>query len=314
MAEKKDKIKILVIDDNPTIGELFQHIFDSSQFHLEMGHSGKDGLAKTYSFQPDLIILDVSMDQMDGYEVCARLKNDATVRHIPIIMVTVRSRVEEKIRGLNIGADDYITKPFDDSELLARVKMLLRRSKESLQANPLTRLPGNIVIAHKVEEKIKSRKKFAVCYIDLDNFKAFNDYYGYECGDSVLQYTGSLILKHVQKHAFGKSFLGHIGGDDFLAIVPVDVVKKVCEEVIEAFDRDILSFYSEEDRQRGYIETENRQNKKVRFPMISITMCVVTNQFRDFSHTGEISTLATELKKYAKKLPGSNYVINKRTK
>ena len=169
---------------------------------------------KLQSQTPDLVLLDVQMPVMDGFTTCQKIKSDLLLRHIPVMMLTAQAGVSSKVTGLERGADDYITKPFDLQELIARIRTLLRRTRQGLEANPLTRLPGNITIENEILGRLEAHQPFAVLYLDLNSFKAYNDTYGFLKGDEVIRETAKIILKEADKD---RGFVGHIGGDDFIS-------------------------------------------------------------------------------------------------
>ena len=306
--------KILVVDDEKYVVELIRDILESAGYKVVPAYNAKEALEKVYTESPDLILLDILMPRVDGYQVCREIREDILLANIPIIMLTVKGGEKDEIKGLGIGADDYIIKPFRPGVLLARVKMVLKRTLRGLEANPLTRLPGNTAIIDEIEERIESDRLFAVLYFDLDNFKAFNDRCSFELGDKVIQETARIIIKHMKELGNPDDFIGHIGGDDFIAITTPEKVDSICSAIIKSFDKEILKFYSSKDRAKGYITSKDRQGKINRFPIMSITIGVVTNTKRKFGHRGQVVAVGAELKKYAKSLEGSNYVIDRRAK
>ncbi|MFB0528209.1 MAG: response regulator [bacterium] len=306
--------KILVVDDEKYVVELIRDILESGGYKVIPAYSAKEALEKVYTESPDLILLDILMPKVDGYQVCREIRGDLLLTNIPIIMLTVKGGEIDEIKGLGIGADDYIIKPFRPGVLLARVKMVLKRTLRGLEANPLTRLPGNTAIIEEIEERIDGNRLFAVLYFDLDNFKAFNDRYSFELGDNVIQQTARIIIEHTKELGNPEDFIGHIGGDDFIAITTPDKVDLICSAIIKSFDKKILKFYSPKDRIKGYISGKDRQGNINKFPIMSITIGVVTNTKRKFSHKGQIAAVGAELKKYVKSLEGSNYIIDRRAK
>ncbi len=308
------KHKILVADDEEDLAELICDILKDGGFIPITAYDGEEALKKVYSECPDLLLLDVELPKIDGFTICKKIREDILFNNLPIIMLTVRSSDKDIITGWEKGADDYIVKPFKPKLLLARITAILNRSLAKIDANPLTRLPGNAVIIRILDEKLKQKKKFAVLYIDLNNFKAFNDYYGYLQGDKVIQNTARIILDALKEKGTPADFLGHIGGDDFIAITSFKKVKDVCEAIIKNFDKMIPELYDEQDRRRGYIEIENRQGEKEKFPLMGIVIGVVTNVNKNFSHIGELCKVGTELKRYAKQKGKSCYIIDRRKK
>lgn len=306
------KQKILVIDDEPDIRDVLKITLECEGYEVIEAVDGVDGLEKVHKKSPDLVILDYKMPKMDGHEVCQILKKDILLRHMPIIMLTGKGETQDKVKGINAGADDYIVKPFEPMELVARIKMILRRSTRDLDANPLSRLPGNITIMHELEAVINSNKLFSVCYIDLDKFKAFNDTYGFEHGDEVLRETARIILNVVHEYGNPEDFVGHIGGDDYVFLTSVDKTEMLCNRIIADFDKIAPSFYNQLDRERGYIVAKDRQGNVDKVPLISVSIGIVSNRNKSISHVVEIGEIGAELKKLAKANPGSNFVWDTR--
>jgi len=308
----KTKQKILIVDDQEDIRDLVKIILGEEDYIFVEAGDGEEALEKAYSCLPDLIFLDYKMPKLDGSEVCCRLKKDIFLRHLPIIMLTAKGEIIDKVKGIDAGVDDYIVKPFEPQELLARLKVVLRRTMRNLEANPLTRLPGNISILKEVEGRIKSQMPFVFCHIDLDRFKTFNDKRGFEEGDRVIRETVRILIKVVQKSGNPNDFIGHIGGDDFVIISTPDVVDNLRQQIIEDFDKTILQFYNPEERRKGYVIGKNRQGKVCRIPLISISIGVMTSEEKKIEHVAEVGEIAAELKSYAKSLQGSNYVKDRR--
>jgi diguanylate cyclase (GGDEF)-like protein len=227
-------------------------------------------------------------------------------------MLTAKGDTSDKVNGLSEGADDYVVKPFEFDELLARVTMVLRRTQEAMSANPLTGLPGNNVISKMISTSIHADQGFAACYVDLDHFKAYNDEYGFEAGDQILKRVAE-ILVDVTSSIAERSFVGHIGGDDFLFVADLESFEECCREVIRSFDKVIPEFYSAEHRAKGYIESINRQGVRVQLPIMSVSIGVVTNAESSFHDPMEVSNRASEMKKYAKCQQGSVYRVDRRT-
>lgn len=304
--------KILIADDDPDIRDILKLTLAEENYETIEAANGEEALELIRAKPIDLVLLDYKMPKMDGREVCHLVKKDLLLQHLPIIMVTGKGEVSDKITGIDSGADDYIVKPFEPKELLARIRMVLRRTKRDLEANPLTRLPGNVAILNELSKCIDSKKQFAVCYADLDKFKAYNDKYGFEHGDNVIRETARILLSAVKEFGRPEDFVGHIGGDDFVFITTPEFSDKICEKVIRDFDKISPSFYNQEDREAGFIIGYDRQSKVHQIPLLSISIGVVTNQNRQIIHVAEIGEIGAELKKLAKSMEKSNYVKDKR--
>lgn len=306
------KKKILIIDDTEFMTKLITDILTGAGYEVVTAPNGLQGVQKVREEKPDLVILDVVMPGMDGFEVCKILRDDESNNLMPIIMLTAQDNEDDKLTGLEIGADDYIIKPFNGRELVSRVRNTLKRIDRNRWANPLTGLQGNIEIQTELNQRIAKRMLFAVIYGDLDNFKAYNDVYGFSSGDRAIKLTADIIVDNV--HNFGNQgdFIGHIGGDDFVVVTTPDKVEKICQGIICDFDEKIKTLYCDEDVQRGYIVTSNRQGQIMKFPLISISLAVVTNESRELISHIQIAEIAAEIKKKAKSLPGSTYVKDRR--
>ena len=305
-------VSILVADDDPDLRDILRSILEPDGFQVVEAADGEAALRLVQDRRPDLLILDYVMPRMDGTQVCKTLKQDLLLRHLPIIMLTGRGEIHEKVQGINAGADDYLVKPFEPEELLARVRMVLRRTAQELDANPLTRLPGNVSIQKEIESRLASKDPLAVCYGDLDRFKAFNDHYGFARGDQAITQTATMLLEAVRAHGNPKDFIGHIGGDDFVVVTTPDRVDAICQQIVEQFDRTIPSLYDEADRARGYLLHTDRKGQSQRISFLSISIAVVSNAERPLNHFGEIAAIGAELKAYAKRFDKSLYVKERR--
>lgn len=241
-------IKILIADDDPDIRDVLKITLAEENYDTIEAKNGEEALEIIRSKPLDLVLLDYKMPKMDGIQVCDAVKKDLLLQHLPVIMVTGKGEVSDKIDGIDSGADDYIVKPFEPKELLARIRMVLRRTQRDLEANALTRLPGNIAILNKLSSCIENKKPYAVCYVDLDKFKAYNDKYGFEHGDDVIRETARILLGTTKECGNQQDFVGHIGGDDFVVITTPELADKICEKIIRDFNRISPSFYNQEDR------------------------------------------------------------------
>ena len=193
------KEKILIADDDSDILDVIRITLEAEGYEVIEAHDGQEAVNMIKKSTPDLLITDFKMPKICGDEVCRILKQDILIQHMPIIMLTGKGEITDKIYGINAGADDYMVKPFEPQELVARVKMVLRRTARDLDANPLTRLPGNVSIINELRIRITKNELFAVCYVDLDKFKAFNDKYGFEKGDEVIKNTARILISSAQE-------------------------------------------------------------------------------------------------------------------
>jgi diguanylate cyclase (GGDEF)-like protein len=305
--------RVLVADDDPDILTVVKVNLELDGFELETAVDGEDALQKATSQPPNVIILDIMMPRMDGLTALHRLRSQAATASIPIILLTARGLPEDRVRGLELGADDYITKPFDITELAARVRAVLRRTQAARDLSPLTGLPGNFKITAEIELCIRENREFALVHGDLDNFKAFNDHYGFMRGDEVIRFCGSCFTEAATNLGIDGAFVGHIGGDDFVAMIPPAMAESFCKEVIERFDDGILDLYDTADALRGYIEVIDRRGERYAFPVVSLSLGVASTDVREIGTQWEASAIAVEMKEFAKKQPGSTYRIDRRT-
>ena len=303
---------VLVVDDEEPIRKIVTFQLEKAGYYVAACGDGEEALRKVTEREPDLILLDVMMPSMDGYEVCKRLKSNYHTSHIPIIMVTAKSELESRLQGFEDGANDYITKPFAITELLVRVKNVLQWSQLQRQANPLTGLPGNISIEREIERRFQGNGDFSFMYADIDNFKAFNDYYGYSRGDDAIKITAEIIIEAVKDRGNPDDFVGHIGGDDFVVITSPDRGDMVAREVTAKFDKRIKALFDEKDVQRGYVEVINRKGTVDRFPLLTMTIAIVSSENGSIAHIARLSDIASELKRYGKTLEGSVVVKERR--
>ena len=304
--------RILIADDDPDLREILRAVLEPAGYDVSEASDGERAFRLVQEAPPDLVILDYMMPRLSGPQVCERLRRDLLLRHLPVIMLTGKAEVQDKVHGINAGADDYLVKPFEPKELLARVQMVLRRTHQGLDANPLTKLPGTVAIQQELERRIASAEPFAVGYLDLNQFKAFNDHYGFKRGDEVIQRTAALLIEASKRYGDSTEFIGHIGGDDFLLITTPERATLLCEAIVKAFDAMAPQLYDEADRARGYLLHTDRKGQSISVPLLSIAIALITNEEHRFSHTGEIATLGAELKAYAKQFERSTYVRERR--
>lgn len=305
---------ILVVDDDRNLRKIIQTNLELAGYDVTTAANGEEALHMLDSMQPDLIVLDVMMPVMDGYEVARRVRRHPANTRVPIIMLTAKSEVEDKLAGFEAGADDYITKPFGPQELLARVKAKIQRVEADSSLSPLTRLPGNLAIEAELRRRIETNKPFAVLYLDLDNFKAFNDVYGFTHGDEAIQLVASSAVDVVRRRGTTQDFVGHIGGDDFIIVTIPERGEEIAREIIDTFDRDVRKIYNAQDLRQGYIETRDRRGTLNRFPIMSLSIAIISNEQRPLENYAQIGEAAAELKRYAKSIGGSVYVKDKRRK
>lgn len=309
MAEMK--FKILIAEDNQIIRESIAEAFLKRGYEVLTAPNGKFAVHTTLNYHPDIIIMDYHMPGLNGFEAVAEIRKYPSCTNIPIIILTSDEQKNTKLEGLSLDIDEFLTKPADEDEIVARVQLLLKRSMQKIDSNPLTHLPGNPSIQKKIEEAISKKETFAVMYLDLNNFKVYNDVYGFKEGDNVIKQTAKLIETIALSYDFA-SFLGHIGGDDFICVCKANNAPEIAKQILLEFDALAPTFYNETDRQKGFISAKDRNGDIKDFALLSIAIAVVHNEKRVLSSYGQISAIASELKHYAKSQKGSFAAIDRR--
>jgi diguanylate cyclase (GGDEF)-like protein len=303
---------VLVADDDEDIVRFVEVNLRLEGFDVVTAADGEEALTAAYDLGPDLVLLDVMMPVLDGFEVCQRLRSDARTKHISVIMLTAKSLSADKVVGLTAGADDYMIKPFDPIELVARVKSALRRSREMRDVNPLTQLPGNVQVQEEVSRRVSKGDPFALMYIDLDNFKAFNDHYGFLRGDEAIKLLARCIGDSLEELS-RDHFIGHVGGDDFVVIIEPGMSESAAKKVIETWDVRVIELYDKEDAGRGYIEVIDRRKQLHRFPFTTVSIGIASNTARQIDTHWTASEIAAEMKAFAKTEDRSSYAIDRRS-
>jgi GGDEF domain-containing protein len=270
-----------------------------------------DVLALVNRGYPAGIVLDAR--DRAAVELCRALKSDAFSAIVPVAVYVAQGNQELVLEVLEAGADEVLTPAMESREQLLRLQMVLHRADRDVSVHPTTRLAGTAHIEHDIGERIRRQELFAVCYADLDHFKEFNDRYGYNEGDRVIRVLARVLRDVVKGYCPDSGFIGHIGGDDFIFNVPLESMRICCEEIIELFDQFVPYQYTEEDRRAGYFLGRDRRGNILWVPLMTLSIGVVTNEHREFTHTARVGELATEMKTFAKKLPGSVYAVDRRT-
>ena len=303
--------KILLADDSHAIRFLVTEILTNAGFTVVQAQDGQEAVDKTYKENPDLLILDYEMPKKTGFEVVKEIRSRTGYLHTPIIIFTAVTDKSTKLEGLGLDIDDYLTKPADEDEIVARVKLLLKRSQQKMDSNPLTHLPGNPSIQARIEREIATGKPFAVLYCDLNNFKSFNDKYGFEAGDRVLKATADTIVAAAKQDP--NSFVGHIGGDDFIVVSSFDKAEPIAKKIAAQIDKIAPTFYSPEDQAQGYMVSTNRKGEVEKFPFLAMGIGVVHNTKKPLTSFAQVSNIGSELKCLAKQHEkGSFYMLDRR--
>jgi diguanylate cyclase (GGDEF)-like protein len=308
------KPRVLIVDDDPLMRRIVSQSLDRDAYDLVEAESGRSGIDCALEQRTDLILLDVMMPEMDGFEVIRRLRSHPMTQGIPIIILTALGEMNEKVYGMQIGADDYITKPFDPRELRARVQAHLKRSEHYLQTSPLTNLPGSPAIQQVIAARLGADLPIAVIYFDLANFKSYNDRYGWMAGDQIIKRLGQVIVNTCLHSGDKDIFVGHIGGDDFVVVTRPERAERIARQVLDSFDAILPSFYNLEDRERGFVETVDRSGEPRRIPLVNLAAAVVTNEHRRLNHPLQVAQIAAEVKRYLRTRPDHRLAFDRRRK
>jgi len=308
-----NKGAILVCDDEPDVRVWLSARLSALGYESDEAADGRECLAKAGAKVPDLIILDINMPGMDGFATCADLRKNPLTRSIPVVMLTAHhTKLDDRVRGLRLGADDYLPKDVDPAELAARVETVLRRAKGARDLSPLTRLPGNATITDEIDRRLLRREPFAVDWIDLDNFKAFNDRYGFTRGDKMIVQVANALRESLEKCGQEGDFLGHVGGDDFVVVSSIDRASPIAEYAVKLIDERLPLLYDLDDRTGGYIRGVDRHGNPLAFPIATVSVAIVQSQAQRFQNVLQVAQAASETKKLAKAKRGSSVAVDRR--
>ena len=295
---------ILLADDDKMMQEVVSRLLNARGWRVSTADDGLCALEEIARQVPDVILLDLNMPRLCGRELLSRLRRDPRTALVPVIILSGENSPQEKAAEFDIGADDYICKPFDAGELASRIEGAARRARRLLAANPLTLLPGGPAIEEEAGARIASGAPLAFFYVDIDNFKAYNENYGYFKGDAAIRKVAGLLTE-MQSDLRGEDiFVGHIGGDDFVLMCSPDRAEAIAGEVASRFDAAVRELYSAEDAGRGYITAKDRSGTERCFPLMSLSIAIATNEQRKLDHYAKIADIAAEIKKFLKGRPG----------
>jgi diguanylate cyclase (GGDEF)-like protein len=302
--------KIVVVSQDPILATLADRLL-SPHFQIIVLGGMVSAVDSIYNDIPDLVIVNIAPGDDVTAESINNLKDDPMFSQLSVL--AVMGDCTPAVRWEDLSVDDYLRKDDIERDLLSRVSLAVSRSARVVEINPLTRLPGNISINRQIEDRLARGEIFAFAYADLDYFKPFNDKYGFSRGDEVIKITGRLILNIVKSRQPRGSFIGHIGGDDFVFIMEKELIEEACTDIIRAFDKIIPTLYEPEDREKSGIISVARQGTTMFFPFTSVSIGVTNTSIRCFSHFGELTGAASEMKHHAKKTKGSSFSVDKRT-
>lgn len=303
--------EIYIIDDDDSSIVIFRELFknDKEYKFISVKSEQIDIALKNI---PQLIIINEDAIDRDVVGLCRQIRRDEDNTITPVIVVSSNSDKEHRMKILRESIELYIKKPVDEEYLYYTVKNLNRLMSINRRISPLTGLPGNVQIHAELKKRILNKEAFSVLYFDLDNFKAYNDVYGFLKGDQIIEFTAEMITKGIHKSIDDGAFVGHIGGDDFVAVLPTTNCERICQNIIAEFDSNVDRFFTEEDLERGYIEVANRKGMIEQFPLTSLSIGVVVADLGRFSNILEIGEIGAQVKHAAKSVMGSSYAVDRR--
>ena len=302
---------IYIIDDDETSIIIFKELFKKDkEFNFISVKTGEIDLALRNI--PSLIVINEDAIDRSVVDICRKIRKDEDNTITPVIVVSSKTDREYRLEVLQESVEFFIKKPVDEMYLYYTVKNLNRLLTSNRRMSPLTGLPGNVQIHAELKKRIAKEEPFSVLYLDLDNFKSYNDVYGFLKGDQIIEFTAETILKGIQESEFKNTFVGHIGGDDFVAIVPTAFCEKICQNMLIYFDKNVKKFFTENDLEKGYVEIENRKGIIEKFPLTSLSIGVVIDEGKRFTNILEIGEIGAQVKHAAKSVMGSSYAVDRR--
>jgi len=303
--------EIYVIEDNEILTNKLKKIFEQEQEYIFINVNPNNIVEGMHTI-PDLIIIDEDNSSVDTIEVCNYIRKNNENAITPIMVISSTIDKEHRLNILKTDVEYFIKSPMDDEYIYYTIKNIIRLMSSNRKVSPLTGLPGNIQIQVELRKRLLKKQDFIVLYFDLDNFKEYNDTYGFLKGDEVIKFTAKTILKTMHHYKAEESFVGHIGGDDFVGIISDVDYEKLCQDIIAIFDTNIKEYFNKEDIEKGYLEVENRKGMIEQFPITAISIGVVKVQSGEYENPLEIGEVGAQVKHLAKTQIGSAYAINRR--
>ena len=303
---------VLVVDDDDQMLRLVKRVLERAGFECVTVSDGESAHGAAVDWRPDIILLDLMLGSTTGDQILTEIRGDFRTRLIPVVFLTVRSSLKDKVEHLLAGADDYVTKPFIPEELVARLRAVISRSTNTRDLNPLTGMSGNTDILREINQRLKANERFAVLYPDIDTFKSYNDHYGFLRGDDVIKTLGTIILEVLEAHYSQHHFGGHVGGDDFVILTEPGMAETIAAEITKRFDEAVPDLYDEGDRERGWIEYEDRSGAQLRTGLVSVSIGIVIAEPGSYESAAALASRAAEVKGVAKRMPGSRWVVDRR--
>ncbi|MDX8151069.1 response regulator [Patulibacter brassicae] len=313
-AVTPERVRVLVVDDDPLAARMITRVLGARGFACDVLHDGREASSVVAAQRPDVVLLDLHMTPIDGFEVLARLQADHRTALTPVIAVTGDRQPETVLALLTAGADDYVGKPFEVDELQARILTATRRRILLGGVSPLTGLPGNVLLTRAVEQRLEAGVAFGFLHADIDHFKPFNDRYGYVRGDEVIRGLAAVLDQAADAVDATDTVIGHIGGDDFAVVAPVDVVVPLAHDAVARFDAMVPGFHDPEDAARGTIVTRDRQGNEVVDGLLSVSIGVARWSADHPRAVKAVADVAAELKHVAKRTAGSQVAVDRRAR
>lgn len=308
------KRKILIISTDKNLRDVLRFCFEGWGFEVIQYQSAPSGITPIKRTAPDVIVVDVQAAKRTDLEICRLLKDDFITAFIPVIALINKRQLRSQLLSIKQGVDDYLIKPPDPLDLRVRVEMVMKRAQYSFYASPLTGLPGGRIVEEALRDRIVLHRSFSFGYLDIDNFKYFNDTYGYIKGDRAIMQTAYLLYTTISRYGNHDDFIGHIGGDDFAFITTPDRHKDICDNFIKEFNRIMQFHYSQNDRSHGYVIARDRTHKVKKIPLMSVSIAIVScEKGSEFRNIIEINEKIAEIKRYLKGLEGSKYMEDRRS-
>jgi len=290
------KARLLIVEDDFDIANMLRIYFTGQNYEVDTASRGSDALEKTRQNLPHLIVLDIMLPDIDGFEVCRILRTNTRTSHVPIIFLTQKDERSDKLQGLELGADDYVTKPFDIEELKLRVQRAITRAEQQSLTDPRSGLPSGRLIEEQLRRIIRL-DDWALMDIRINHFEPFKDVYGFVAGDDVLRFTAMMLGEVVDEYGSLNDFIGHAGGDSFIVITTESAVEAITQRLKDRFAEEVLSHYSFIDREVGYIVTTNGDGQEDRHPLMSMAIGVVSPSRHQFADIREITEMAAEARR-----------------
>ena len=287
------KGRILVVEDDTDISNMLRIYFTSQGYEVVVTARGGEAIDRCRADLPHVIVLDIMLPDIDGYEVCSRLRTNLRTSHIPIIFLTQKDERSDKITGLELGADDYITKPFDMEELRLRVQNAQRRAERESLTNPVTGLPSGKLIEEQLRLLMR-KANWGLLYVGLPGIEVFNDMYGFVAGDEVLRFAALIMGETVDQMGTAEDFIGHVGGDDFIIITQGDRVKAMAEALANRFDDEVGAHYDFKARQQGFVVYTGRGGKEQRAALMTMAIGIIKPDEEGFTDIREITEAAAD--------------------